>query len=56
MKQIPYASAVGSVMDDQICTRPDITFIVRMLCRYQIDPEMDHLKASKKVLRYLYLD
>jgi hypothetical protein len=37
----------------QVCTRPDITFIVGMLGWYQIDPGMDHWKAAKKVLRYL---
>jgi Reverse transcriptase (RNA-dependent DNA polymerase) len=53
MKQIPYASVVGSLMYAQICTRPDIAFAVGMLGRYQTDPGMDHWKAAKKVLRYL---
>jgi Reverse transcriptase (RNA-dependent DNA polymerase) len=50
MKKIPYASVVGSLMYAQVCTRPDITFIVGMLGRYQTDPGMDHWKAAKKVL------
>jgi hypothetical protein len=37
----------------QVCTRPDIAFIVGMLGRYQTDSGMDHWKAAKKVLRYL---
>jgi hypothetical protein len=53
MKQIPYALVVGSLMYAQVYTRPDITFIVAMLGRYQTDPKMDHWKATKKVLRYL---
>jgi hypothetical protein len=53
MKQIPYASVVGSLMYAQVCTRPDIAFAVGMLGRYQNDPGMDHWKAAKKVLRYL---
>jgi hypothetical protein len=53
MKQISYASVVGSLMYAQVCTRPDITFVVGMLGRYQTDPGMDHWKAAKKVLRYL---
>ncbi|RVW32749.1 Retrovirus-related Pol polyprotein from transposon TNT 1-94 [Vitis vinifera] len=28
MKNIPYASAVGSLMYAQVCTRPDIAFVV----------------------------
>ena len=42
MKNIPYASAVGSLMYAQVCTRPDIAFVVGMLGRYQSNPSMDH--------------
>jgi hypothetical protein len=37
----------------QTCTRPDISFAVGMLGRYQNNPGMDHWKAAKKVMRYL---
>ena len=37
----------------QTCTRPDISFVVGMLGRYQSIPRMDHWKATKKVMRYL---
>ncbi|KAL5824162.1 hypothetical protein ACOSQ3_020225 [Xanthoceras sorbifolium] len=53
MKNIPYASAVGSLMYAQVCTRPDIAFVVGMLGRYQSNPGLDHWKAVKKVMRYL---
>ncbi|RVW23075.1 hypothetical protein VitviT2T_005480 [Vitis vinifera] len=53
MKNIPYASAVGSLMYAQVCTRPDIAFAVGMLGRYQSNPGKDHWKAAKKVMRYL---
>ena len=53
MEGIPYASAVGSLMYAQTCTRPDISFAVGMLGRYQINPGLDHWKAAKKVMRYL---
>ena len=36
--RIPYASAVGSLMYAQVCTRPDIAFAVGMLGRYQSNP------------------
>ena len=52
-KNIPYASIVGSIMYAQTCTRPDISFVVGMLGRYQSNPGLDHWKAAKKVLRYL---
>ncbi|XP_059295712.1 secreted RxLR effector protein 161-like [Lycium ferocissimum] len=53
MKDIPYASIVGSLIYAQTCTRLDISFAVRMLGRYQSNPGMDHWKTAKKVLRYL---
>ncbi|XP_052736599.1 secreted RxLR effector protein 161-like [Vigna angularis] len=53
MESIPYALVVESLMYAQTCTRPDISFAVGMLGRYQSNPRMDHWKAAKKVLRYL---
>ncbi|KAL0400200.1 UNVERIFIED_CONTAM: Retrovirus-related Pol polyprotein from transposon TNT 1-94 [Sesamum radiatum] len=53
MKDIPYASAIGSLMYAQVCTRPDIAFAVGMLGRYQSNPGLDHWRAAKKVMRYL---
>jgi hypothetical protein len=34
IKNILYASVVGSLMYAQVCTRSDITFVVGMLRRY----------------------
>ena len=42
MKDIPYASVVGSLMYAQVCTRPDIAFITGMLGRYLSNPGMKH--------------
>ena len=42
MKNIPYTSAVGSLMYAQVCTRPDIAFAVGVLGRYQSNPGIDH--------------
>ena len=53
MRNIPYASTVGSLMYAQVCTRPDIAFVVGMLGRYQSNPGLDHWRAAKKVMRYL---
>ena len=53
MNIIPYASIVGSLMYAQTCTRPDISFVVGMLGRYQSNPGIEHWKAAKKVMRYL---
>ncbi|RVW61151.1 Retrovirus-related Pol polyprotein from transposon TNT 1-94 [Vitis vinifera] len=53
MERFPYASAVGSLMYAQVCTRPDIAYIVGMLGRYLSNPGMDHWKKAKRVMRYL---
>ncbi|XP_047161041.1 secreted RxLR effector protein 161-like, partial [Vigna umbellata] len=52
MESIPYASIVRSLMYAQICTLPDISFVVGMLGRYQSNPGMDHWKNAKKAFRY----
>ena len=53
MDKIPYASAVGSIMYAQVCTRPNIAYVVGILGRYQSNPGINHWKAVKKVLHYL---
>jgi len=53
MKNIPYASAIGSLMYAQVCTRPDIAYAVGMLRRYQSNPGIYHWKVAKKVIRYI---
>ncbi|KAL6322834.1 hypothetical protein AAG906_020834 [Vitis piasezkii] len=53
MERFPYASAIGSLMYAQVCTRPDIAYIVGMLGRYLSNLGMDHWKKAKRVMRYL---
>ncbi|RVW71717.1 Retrovirus-related Pol polyprotein from transposon TNT 1-94 [Vitis vinifera] len=53
MRTIPYSYVVGSLMYAQVCTHPDIAFVVGMLGRYLSNPGSQHWKAAKKVLRYL---
>ncbi|XP_057981106.1 secreted RxLR effector protein 161-like [Malania oleifera] len=53
MKDVPYASFVGSLIYAQTCTRNNISFAVGMLGRYLSNPGMIQWKATKKVLRYL---
>jgi hypothetical protein len=53
MKAVPYASAVGSLMFAQVCTRSGLAFVTGMLGRYQKNPEKSHWDGVKKTLRYL---
>ena len=53
MQQIPYASAIGSLMYAQVCMRSDISYIVGMLGGYLSNPRKDHWIVAKRVMRYL---
>ena len=53
MERFPYASAIGSLMYAQVCTRLDIAYIVGMLGKYLSNLGMDHWKKEKRVMRYL---
>lgn len=53
MQKIPYSSTIGSLMYAQVCTRPDIVFVVGLLGRYLSIPGLDHWKIVKRVMRYL---
>ncbi|KAK8669506.1 hypothetical protein V6N13_106934 [Hibiscus sabdariffa] len=53
MSQIPYASAIGSIMYAMICTRPDLSYALSMTSRYQANPGEGHWTAVKNILKYL---
>ncbi|KAK8584057.1 hypothetical protein V6N12_068307 [Hibiscus sabdariffa] len=53
MSQIPYASAIGSIMYAMICTRPDLSYALSMTSRYQTNPGEGHWTAVKNILEYL---
>ncbi|KAI5648628.1 hypothetical protein M9H77_34633 [Catharanthus roseus] len=55
MEGIPYASVFGSLMYAQVCTRPDLAFIVGMLGRYLSNSGPAHWVAAKRVMRPLKL-
>ncbi|XP_031402570.1 secreted RxLR effector protein 161-like [Punica granatum] len=53
MAQVPYASAIGSLMYVMLCTRSNIAYAVSMTSRYQSNPGLDHWTAVKNILKYL---
>ena len=53
MKAVPYASPVGSLQYAQVCTRPDLNFVIGVHDRYQSNPGIEHWKMVKKALRYV---
>jgi len=53
MSNVPYTSAIGSLMYVMLCTRPDICFAVGLVSRYQSNPRQAHWQAVKRVMHYL---
>ena len=53
ISSIPYSSAVGSLMYDMICTRPDIAHAVGTVSRFLSNHEKKHWGAVKWILHYL---
>ena len=54
MRQVLYASVVGSLMYAMLCTRPDIYYSVGMISQYQSNPGPKHWHAVKHILKYLW--
>jgi len=53
MKSVPYLSAVGSLMYLSVGTRPDISFAVGALSRFNANPGQAHWKQVQHVFKYL---
>lgn len=49
----PYQQAIGCLLFIAQGTRPDISFAVNCLSRYNKEPKSEHWAAVKRVLRYL---
>ena len=53
MSRIPYASVVGSIMYIMTCTRPNVTYLLGIVSRYQSDLDENYWKVVKIILKYL---
>jgi hypothetical protein len=53
MSNVPYASAIGSIMYAMLCTRPDVSNALSLTSRFQSDPGVEHWTAVKNILKYL---
>ena len=53
MKNVPYQSAVGSLMYAMLGTRPDISFAVGAVSQYSSNLGKEHWKAVKRIFCYL---
>nr|GEV03544.1 hypothetical protein [Tanacetum cinerariifolium] len=53
MQNVPYASAVGSIMYVMRCTRLDVAFAQNVTSRFQHNPGDLHWSTVKNILKYL---
>ena len=53
MKDKPYCSLLESVMWGQLATRPDLSFSVSLLTRFQANPGLSHWNALLHVIGYI---
>ena len=53
MSKVFYASAIGSLMYDIVCTRPDIAHTMGVVSRFMSRPGKQHWEAVKWTLIYL---
>lgn len=53
MKDVPYASPVGSLMYAMVGSQPDLGFAVGLISRFMSYPSRAHWEAVKWVLRYV---
>jgi hypothetical protein len=53
MRVIPYASTIGFIMYTTLCTRPDVSYILSAMSKYQSDFGEAHWTIVKNILNYL---
>ena len=53
MSQVPYASAMRSLIYAMICTRPDIAQVLGAVGQYMVNPGGEHWKTIKRIFRYI---
>jgi len=53
MREIPYASAIGSIMYAMLCTCPDVSYALSVTSRYQSNFGEAHWTVVKSILKYL---
>jgi hypothetical protein len=52
MSDIPYASAIGSIMYAMLSTRLDVALALSLTSRFQSNPGMSHWSAVKSILKF----
>jgi len=42
MEGTPYASGVGSIMYGMVCSRPDLSYAISVMCRFMANSDPVH--------------
>ena len=53
MEVIPYASSIGSIKYDMLCTKPVVYLAISLARGYDSDPGVDHWTMVKVIVSYL---
>ena len=53
MDKIPYASAIGSIMYEMLCVRPNVSYALSIMSRYQANLDEKYCMDIKNILKYL---
>ena len=53
VRQTEHASIIGSLRYSIDCTKPDIAYVVGLLCGFTSRPSNEHWQAIERVIRYL---
>jgi hypothetical protein len=53
MKDLPYREAIGSLLWLSMGTRPDITYAVSQVAKFNSEPGPQHWKAVKRIFQYV---
>ena len=54
MSQVPYSSAMGSLMYVVVCSRPNLSYVVSAVSRYMKNLGKEHWKAVQWIFKYLH--
>ena len=53
MSKVPSSRAFDSLMYSMMCMRPNICYVVGLICRFQSNPSPKHYMVVKRILRYM---
>ena len=48
MSKVPYSNVVGSLMNAMMCTRPNISYVIGLVSRFQYNPKSKALDGSEE--------